>query len=84
MRVTTVKVPVEVRDRLATVAAADFSGAPLGQVIDVLIAEHEDRRLRNDIVGAYQRLQADPEAWSDYTRDLDEWDVTTADSTENR
>lgn len=84
MTATTVKVPTEVRDRLAALAAVDFGGAPLGQVIEVLITEHEDRRLRRDIVDAYQRLRADPAAWSGYTGELEEWDATAGDGTVDR
>ena len=84
MTATTVKVPTEVRDRLAALAAVDFAGAPLGQVIEVLITEHEDRRLHRDILDAYQRLRADADAWSGYTSELEEWDTTAGDGTADR
>ena len=50
----------------------------------MLITEHEDRRLRRDILDAYQHLRADADAWSGYTSELEEWDTTAGDGTADR
>jgi hypothetical protein len=79
MSVTTVEIQSEVRDRLAQIAAKDYPGVTLSEVLARLLAEHEDARTRRDIVAGYARLQADPDAWADYMNELSEWDSVTSD-----
>lgn len=79
MSVTSIKVSVELRDRLAAVAARDYGGGSLGDALGRLLSEHEGARLRADIVTAYERLRADAPAWDDYVAELAEWDGVAAD-----
>jgi hypothetical protein len=84
MSITTIKLSDHVRDRLAAVAESDFGGTTLGDAVDRLLAEHEDAKIRSDILNGYERLRADPEAFADYKAELDEWDVTAADGLSDR
>ena len=78
------KVQVAVRDRLARVAAADYPGVPLSDVVDRLLAEHEELRLRREMTRSYARLQDDPQEWAGYLAELEEWDGVSADRGEAR
>jgi hypothetical protein len=82
MSITTVKMPTAVRDKLAQVARADYGGAPLGEAVERLLAEHEEAQLRREVAAGYARLQEDPGEWAAYLAELDEWDAVTADGTE--
>jgi hypothetical protein len=83
MSVTTMKIQAEVRDQLARVAAEDFPGATLSDVLARLLVEHDQARTRREIAAAYARLQEDPDAWAGYVTELDEWDAVTADDADH-
>jgi hypothetical protein len=83
MPTTTMKIQSELRDRLARIAAEEYPGATLSDVVARLVAEHEQARVRREISAAYGRLQDDPEGWAGYIAELDEWDSVTADGTEH-
>lgn len=75
MTMTTIKVHVATRDQLAQVAAVDLGGVTLESALKHLLAEQHKR----NILDAYARLQADPEAWADYSAEAEEWESTAAD-----
>ncbi|MBO0867601.1 MAG: hypothetical protein J2P15_03465 [Micromonosporaceae bacterium] len=62
MSVTTIKIDSGLRDRLARVASTDYDGATLGEALQRLIAEHEERM----VLLAYERLRADEQEWASY------------------
>jgi predicted transcriptional regulator len=62
MSVTSIKIDSELRDRLAHVASADYAGVTLGEALQRLIAEHEERM----VLLAYERLRADEQEWASY------------------
>lgn len=62
MSATTIKIDAAVRDRLARLAADDYQGATLGEALQHLIAEHEERM----VLLAYERLRADKDEWESY------------------
>ena len=74
---TTIKVSAETRDRLKKLADADQSTmeAALAKMLD----QAEEARFWQGVRDDYARLQEDPEQWSDYLRELAEWDQTAGD-----
>jgi hypothetical protein len=62
MAMTTIKIPTELRDRLAGVAAGDYGGATLHETLQRLVDEHEERQA----LAAYDRLRADEQEWASY------------------
>jgi hypothetical protein len=76
MHMTTIRVPVAVRDRLAAIAASDYGGATLPQTLERLMIEHRERA----ILEAYTRLRDDDAAWSDYTDELCAGDRVSAET----
>ncbi len=70
---TTIKVTRDTRDRLADLA--HDQGISNDTALQRLLDEHE----MNEVHAAYARLKDDPQAWANYTHDLDEWDTTVAD-----
>lgn len=48
------------------------------------LTEHGQRRLREDIAEAYERLREQPDEWAAYNAELDEWDSVTADGADDR
>jgi LPS sulfotransferase NodH len=76
MPVTTIKVDVDVRDRLAAVAQArgKTMGALLAEVAKRLADEHH----AEEILAAYTRLKdQDPAGWQAYLEELAAWDAGT-------
>ena len=75
--VTTIKVSVETRDRLKNLADQDnlTMDAELARALDQV----EEARFWDGVRQDYARLQADSQAWADYTSELDEWDKTASD-----
>jgi hypothetical protein len=61
MRMTTIKISTDLRDRLADVAA-EYGGATLADTLRHLIDEHEEQAA----LAAYDRLRADPAEWASY------------------
>jgi len=74
---TTMKVSVEVRDRL--MALADSHGRTLGTELAALVAEAEEREWWSSAKQAAARLQANAELWQEYLREADGWDVAIGD-----
>lgn len=74
---TTMKLSVEVRDRL--MALATGHGRTLGAELAALIDEAEERDWWRNAKQAAARLQADAEQWGDYLREADDWNVAVAD-----
>lgn len=71
--ITTMKVPVDLRDRISEVAAE--IGGTMATALERLLDDHRRQR----ILDQYTRLQADPEAWADYMAELGEWDGLAGD-----
>jgi hypothetical protein len=78
MRTTTMKIQNEVRNHLARVAAEDYAGATLSDALAQLLAEHEKTKARLQIAFAYAHLRSNPDQWSSYLGELDEWDRVAA------
>jgi hypothetical protein len=74
---TTMKLSVDVRDRL--MALATTHGRTLGAELAALVEEAEERDWWGNAKQAAARLQADVEQWEDYLREADDWNVTFAD-----
>jgi hypothetical protein len=78
MTMTTIKVDVTVRDRLASVAKA--RGVTMASLMRDISSELEARLRWSVIETAYQQLrQEDPQAWAEYVAELDAWDSAAAD-----
>lgn len=74
---TTMKVSVEVRDRLMSLA--DSHGRTLGAELAALVEEAEEREWWRGAKQAAARLQANADLWEEYLREADGWDVTISD-----
>jgi predicted transcriptional regulator len=68
---TTVKVPVELRDRIA--AGARNRRLSQAAVITLALDALDRREFWASVQQGYDRLRADGEAWADYTRERDAW-----------
>lgn len=71
--ITTIKVPVELRDRIGEVAAE--LGGTMAAALERLLDDHRRQR----ILDQYTRLQADPVEWAEYMAELGEWDALAGD-----
>lgn len=75
---TTIKVDVAVRDRLARVAKA--SGVTMASLLRDVTTELEARMNWAIIDGSYRRLREEsPDEWAAYMAELDGWDSVTGD-----
>jgi hypothetical protein len=74
---TTMKLSVDVRDRL--MALATGHGRTLGAELAAIVDEAEDRDWWRNATQAAARLQANAEQWEDYLREADDWNATVAD-----
>jgi hypothetical protein len=74
---TTIKVSVQTRDRLKTLADEDHltMDAELARTLD----RAEEARFWEGVRADYARLQADPQEWADYVSELAEWDHAVGD-----
>ncbi len=74
---TTIKVSVETRDRLKTLADEDHltMDGELARTLD----KAEEARFWEGVRADYARLQADPQEWADYVNELAEWDHAVGD-----
>lgn len=73
---TSVKIPVEVRDRLA--AAAQARGITVRFLLDELSRRAVDDALMARVGGEMARLEAEaPEEWAGYLAEGREWDEAT-------
>jgi hypothetical protein len=75
MKATTIRVDISTRDRLARIADDEFGSASLGEVLALLIDEHEMHLAH----AAYARLQSDPASWGEYQAELAGWDSAAGD-----
>jgi predicted DNA-binding protein len=76
MRTTTIRVPVETRDRLNALARRHATAA--GEIVAELVRDADDRALLADAVESWNRLAADPELLASYraeTGDLSGFDA---------
>jgi predicted transcriptional regulator len=74
---TTIKVSAQTRDRLKKLADQDHltMDAEISRALD----KAEEARFWEGVQADYARLQADPQEWADYARELAEWDQTAHD-----
>jgi predicted transcriptional regulator len=80
MRTTTIRVPVETRDRLN--ALARKSGTPAGEIVSRLVLEADDDALLAEAEASWTRLAADDQALEAYraeTKELGHFDESLAD-----
>lgn len=63
---TSMRVSIDVRDKLAKIANEDFGGVSLDAALSELVFEHES-------AVALARLEADPQALADYQRESRQW-----------
>jgi len=74
---TSLKVPVEVRDRFATAAKA--RGLTVRTLLDQLSREVADTALMDQVGRQMSQLHAaDPDAWNDYVAEGGRWEEGTA------
>jgi hypothetical protein len=74
---TSLKVPAEVRDRLAT--AAKVRGLTVRALLDQLSREVVDAALMEQAARQMSQLrEADPDAWDDYLAEGRRWEEGTA------
>jgi predicted DNA-binding protein len=81
MATTTIRVPTEVREKLAELSKSE--GRSIGQLIQRFVAEYEEQRFFKQLAEDFRRLQSDPEEWADYQRELAEWDAVLMDGLED-
>jgi predicted DNA-binding protein len=81
MATTTIRVPIEVREKLAVLS--DSEGKPIGKVIQKLIREHEKQEFFKGLAEDFRRLRNNPEAWAEYQREIAMWDTALMDGLEN-
>lgn len=67
---TTIRVPVETRDRLNSLAAR--RGEPAGEVVAKLVTAADEEAMLDELAVGFKRLAADPEALSAYRTESDE------------
>lgn len=73
---TTIKVPISVRDRLASVAKT--RGITIRSLLDELSQRAFDAALMEQAGEQMARMRdTDPEAWADYLREGQEWEERT-------
>lgn len=69
------RVTQRTRDRVMQVAADDFDGATAEETLNRLLDEHWEARA----IAAMDRFRAsDPEGWSAYLAEADQWDRAQA------
>jgi hypothetical protein len=71
MSSTTVKVPVELRDRIA--ARARSRHVSQAQVIFMALEALDRREFWTTVRHGYNSLRENPEAWHDYVLERDDW-----------
>jgi hypothetical protein len=77
MTTTTIRVTVQTRDHLQSLAQA--AGVPMQRIIDRALELYHRQQMLQAMNEAYARLRADEAAWKDWKTELAEWDVTLAD-----
>ena len=74
---TTVRISEKTHHSLR--ALAEQSGESMQAVLDRAIEQYRRQQFLQECHAAYATLQADPEAWEDYRKELAAWDVTLMD-----
>src|SRR5664279_3330471 len=73
---TSVKIPIEVRDRFA--AAAEIRGITVRALLDQLSCQVEDAALMEQAARQMRQLrEVDPEAWGNYLTEGGQWEEAT-------
>jgi len=73
---TSIKIPIQVRDRFA--AAAAVRGITVRALLDQLSRQAGDAALMEQAAGQMRQLRdADPEAWDDYLAEGGRWEEGT-------
>ncbi len=73
---TSIKIPIQVRDRFA--AAAAVRGITVRALLDQLSRQAGDAALMEQVAGQMRQLRdADPEAWDDYLAEGGRWEEGT-------
>jgi len=73
---TSVKIPIEVRDRFA--AAAEVRGITVRALLDQLSCQVEDAALMEQAARQMRQLrEVDPEAWGNYLTEGGQWEEAT-------
>ena len=81
MATTSIRIDRTIHERLKQVAEKQH--ASLGGVITELLDRYEQDEFRKAVAASYARLRSNPEAWSDYKRELEEWDAVLMDGLED-
>lgn len=73
---TTIKIPVQVRDRFA--AAAEVRGMSVRALLDQLSRQVADATLMDQAADQMRLMrETDPQAWNDYLAEGQRWEQTT-------
>lgn len=73
---TTIKIPIQVRDRFA--AAAEVRGMTVRALLDQLSRQVADAALMEQAAQQMRQLrETDPEAWDDYLAEGSHWEAGT-------
>lgn len=81
MATTSIRIERATHERLKTIAAEEQ--ASLTGVINELLDRYERDKFRKAVAESYARLRANPDAWADYKRELEEWDAVLMDGLED-
>jgi hypothetical protein len=52
---------------------SDTTGLTMAAVVDLALRDFRRKRFWDDYHAAYAELRADPDAWSDFQRELEPW-----------
>jgi predicted transcriptional regulator len=89
MATTSIRIDRTTHQRLQELAERQHSSpdAVINELIDLYEEQEfrkvEEQEFRKAVVEGYARLRQDPEAWEEYKREFEAWDVTLMDGLEN-
>jgi predicted DNA-binding protein len=72
---TTIKIPAELRDRLARIAVDHYDRSTLADTVERLVEEHEEQ----SALDAYERLRSDEREWASYLNEAAQTDNVAGD-----
>ena len=81
MATTTIRVSIEVREKIAELSKAE--GKTTAQLIKEMVEEREKQQFFEGLAEDFRRLRNDPEAWADYQNEIALWDSTLMDGLED-
>jgi hypothetical protein len=58
---------------------AEEAGTSMAAILDAAVREYQENKYWEEYDAGYAALQADPEKWADYQKEIEAWDVTLAD-----